>query len=163
GCDDGNLVSGDGCDSNCTLTSCGNGVVTVGELCDDGNGTNGDGCDVNCTFSACGNGVVAPGEQCDDGNITDLDGCSAICRIEPLEIEPNEDGTPSTGGGALTGNDFGSANADANGAYPNNVVIRAAIAPAGDEDVFKFTNTTTTVLSMTLDVWNPALGLGVPC
>src|SRR4051812_17175306 len=35
-CDDGNLVDGDGCDSNCLATSCGNGVLTDGEDCDDG-------------------------------------------------------------------------------------------------------------------------------
>ena len=29
-CDDGNLVSGDGCDANCTVTACGNGIVTAG-------------------------------------------------------------------------------------------------------------------------------------
>ena len=29
-CDDGNLVSGDGCDANCTITRCGNGIVTTG-------------------------------------------------------------------------------------------------------------------------------------
>jgi cysteine-rich repeat protein len=27
-CDDGNLVSGDGCDANCTPTGCGNTIVT---------------------------------------------------------------------------------------------------------------------------------------
>jgi cysteine-rich repeat protein len=27
-CDDGNVVDGDGCDSNCTLTACGNGVLS---------------------------------------------------------------------------------------------------------------------------------------
>src|SRR5437763_1372559 len=27
-CDDGNRVNGDGCDNNCTLTGCGNGIVT---------------------------------------------------------------------------------------------------------------------------------------
>ena len=35
-CDDGNLVDGDGCDSNCTFTGCGNTIVTAGEECDDG-------------------------------------------------------------------------------------------------------------------------------
>ena len=28
-CDDGGLVDGDGCDSNCTPTACGNGVITT--------------------------------------------------------------------------------------------------------------------------------------
>jgi hypothetical protein len=32
-CDDGKQVEGDGCDSNCTLSACGNGIAAVGELC----------------------------------------------------------------------------------------------------------------------------------
>jgi cysteine-rich repeat protein len=80
-CDDGNLVSGDGCDANCTITRCGNGIVTTGEQCDDGNRFNGDGCDNNCTVTACGNGVVSAGEECDDGNRTDGDGCDTNCTI----------------------------------------------------------------------------------
>jgi uncharacterized delta-60 repeat protein len=47
-CDDGNVVDGDGCDSNCTPTACGNGVVSSGEECDDGNLTSGDGCSATC-------------------------------------------------------------------------------------------------------------------
>src|SRR5712692_6129494 len=47
-CDDANLIDGDGCDSNCTPTGCGNGIVTAGEECDDGNGSDGDGCDPTC-------------------------------------------------------------------------------------------------------------------
>ncbi len=78
-CDDGNAVNGDGCDNNCTITRCGNNVVTAGEECDDGNATNGDGCDTNCTVSRCGNGVVDPGETCDDGNAVDGDGCDTNC------------------------------------------------------------------------------------
>ncbi|MFO0755569.1 MAG: pre-peptidase C-terminal domain-containing protein [Byssovorax sp.] len=76
-CDDGNLVSGDGCDANCTVTACGNGVTSMGEACDDGNAMDGDGCDHNCTVTACGNGVMTMGEVCDDGNIVDGDGCDA--------------------------------------------------------------------------------------
>jgi cysteine-rich repeat protein len=30
-CDDGDLDDGDGCDANCTVTACGNGIVTAGE------------------------------------------------------------------------------------------------------------------------------------
>ncbi len=79
-CDDGNTISGDGCDSNCKTTRCGNGVVTTGEQCDDGNTLNGDGCDNNCTQTACGNGVVSAGEECDDGNVTSDDGCDINCK-----------------------------------------------------------------------------------
>lgn len=64
-CDDGNLLSGDGCSSFCQVEDlCGNGRVDEGEECDDGNDQEGDGCDSNCTFSACGNGIQAPGEVC---------------------------------------------------------------------------------------------------
>jgi cysteine-rich repeat protein len=50
-CDDGNLVDGDGCDSNCTPTGCGNGIVTAGEQCDDGNLVDGDCCSSTCTIT----------------------------------------------------------------------------------------------------------------
>jgi cysteine-rich repeat protein len=33
-CDDGNATDGDGCDHNCTLTRCGNGVRSGSEMCD---------------------------------------------------------------------------------------------------------------------------------
>ncbi len=81
GCDDGNLIDGDGCDATCMPTGCGNGVRTADEVCDDGNIVNGDGCDANCTFSVCGNGAVAVGEVCDDGNSVDGDGCDANCTL----------------------------------------------------------------------------------
>jgi cysteine-rich repeat protein len=80
-CDDGNATDGDGCDTNCTLTACGNGIQTVGEACDDGNGVDGDGCDANCTLTACGNGVVTAGEACDDGNLISGDGCDSNCTL----------------------------------------------------------------------------------
>ena len=51
-CDDGNLIDGDGCDSNCTATDCGNGVQTAGEDCDDGNLVDGDGCSATCRIQA---------------------------------------------------------------------------------------------------------------
>ena len=50
-CDDGNLVDGDGCDSNCTPTGCGNGIVTLGEQCDDGNLLPDDCCSPTCTIT----------------------------------------------------------------------------------------------------------------
>ncbi len=164
GCDDGNLNDDDGCDSNCTITACGNGIQTSGEICDDGNDVNGDSCDSNCTLPACGNGATAPPlEECDDGNSDDLDGCSAQCFAEPFEIEPNEDGSPSVGGTDVNGNDFGTAHPDANGAYTRTVRIRARLSPVGDEDVYKFTNTTSSIQTLKIDIWNPALGLNVPC
>jgi len=95
-CDDGNLTDGDGCDSNCTITRCGNGITTAntGELCDDGNFTDGDGCDSNCTPTGCGNGIRTAGEACEDGNLVAGDGCSPTCTIEPDELTPG--GTTKT-------------------------------------------------------------------
>ena len=80
-CDDGNTVDDDGCDSNCTATACGNGVITTGEQCEDGNTNDGDGCDSNCTPTACGNAVVTSGEECDDGNEADQDACISDCTL----------------------------------------------------------------------------------
>ncbi|MCC6850009.1 MAG: chromate efflux transporter [Deltaproteobacteria bacterium] len=69
-CDDGDLVDGDGCDSNCTPTGCGNGIATSGEQCDDGGTAGGDCCDAACQHEANG----AP---CDDANpCTTSDACT---------------------------------------------------------------------------------------
>jgi len=54
-CDDGNLLSGDGCSASCLSDeSCGNFMtdVAAGEECDDGDVTDGDGCDSVCQFEA---------------------------------------------------------------------------------------------------------------
>lgn len=81
-CDDGNLVSGDGCDANCRPSGCGNGMIAGDETCDDGNSMAGDGCDANCRRTGCGNGAVTAGEECDDGGRAAGDGCSPSCRVE---------------------------------------------------------------------------------
>jgi cysteine-rich repeat protein len=92
-CDDGNTVSGDGCNSKCKTEGvtavCGNGTKEVGEACDDGNTTPGDGCEPNCTLTpvVCGNGIKETGEQCDDGNTANGDGCSAACLTEDPNAE----------------------------------------------------------------------------
>ena len=67
-------------DSNCTTTSCGNGILNAGEDCDDNNELDGDGCDSNCTLTGC-NGVITAGEQCEDGNFVDGDGCDTNCQL----------------------------------------------------------------------------------
>jgi cysteine-rich repeat protein len=83
-CDDGNNISGDGCEADCTNPVCGNRIVDPGERCDDGNNINGDGCEADCTNPVCGNGIIDPGEQCDDGNTSSGDGCGGTCRFEQL-------------------------------------------------------------------------------
>jgi cysteine-rich repeat protein len=81
-CDDGNFVSGDGCDANCRITACGNAIVTAPEECDDGNRSAGDGCSPICGLEgACGDGVRSPFEQCDDGNRVNGDGCDGNCTF----------------------------------------------------------------------------------
>ena len=47
-CDDGNTVSGDGCQGHCALPYCGDGITDPGETCDDGGSFNNDGCDSTC-------------------------------------------------------------------------------------------------------------------
>jgi cysteine-rich repeat protein len=79
-CDDGNAIEGDGCDTNCKVSGCGDGIVTGDEQCDDGNAIEGDGCDTNCTLTHCGNGIVTESEDCDDGNNYDYDGCDTRYR-----------------------------------------------------------------------------------
>ena len=162
-CDDGNANNTDGCTTSCIIAICGDSEIDGPEVCDDGNTTSGDGCDANCTLTACGNGIQTTGEACDDGNAGALDGCSPACVVEPLEVEPNEDGSISTGGSGISGNDFGTANPDANGAFSGPITIRGALTPVGDEDIFVFTNTTGTAQTVKLDIWNPALGINVPC
>lgn len=85
-CDDGNLVSTDGCLNDCTLEPlCGNGVVQTPEQCDDGNLINLDGCDEFCMVEpVCGDGFLTPPEQCDDGNLINLDGCDMNCKQEQI-------------------------------------------------------------------------------
>jgi cysteine-rich repeat protein len=108
-CDDGNTVSGDGCDGACAIepgylcegapsvcSRCGDGRVTGAERCDDGNAASGDGCDGSCATErgyacagmpsvcvpTCGDGYVVGDEECDDGALVGGDGCSASCVLE---------------------------------------------------------------------------------
>lgn len=102
-CDDGNIISSDGCSSSCQNEGpiCGNGVVQSGEQCDDGNGLSGDGCSATCqSESVCGNGVLQSGEQCDDGNTISNDGCSSTCQNEPSSSPVPSGGGGGGGGGA---------------------------------------------------------------
>jgi fibro-slime domain-containing protein len=78
-CDDRNMVSGDGCGSNCRYVEPGWVCPDAGEPCR--------------AFAKCGDaGVVFP-EQCDDGGLTPGDGCSATCKFE---VGYTCNGSPST-------------------------------------------------------------------
>lgn len=124
---------------------CGNGITDDGEQCDDGNNLDGDACEANCSLPFCGNGIVDAGEQCDDRNTTNLDGCSSTCKREAREVEPN---------------DF---TERANGPFTDSIIIPAAISPAGDKDVFKFTNQSASSVLIQFDTWSLNFGIGVPC
>jgi fibro-slime domain-containing protein len=68
-CDDGNLVSRDGCSAECG--------VEVGFAC----ATPGQPC-VAINGEVCGNGILEAGEGCDDGNTQADDGCTTYCQSE---------------------------------------------------------------------------------
>jgi cysteine-rich repeat protein len=85
-CDDGNTISGDGCNAKCTSTEvCGNGFVDPTEACDDRNTVSCDGCIANCSRAdnLCGDGIMECGEACDDGNQIRGDGCELNCTVSP--------------------------------------------------------------------------------
>lgn len=99
-CDDGNWLSGDGCDSECQI-ECGNGVLDIGEECEDGNRDADDGCDERCR-DECGNGVLDGGEECEP-SLTPSD-CRDDCHWESIEADLAlpDPGSSTTIAGELT-------------------------------------------------------------
>lgn len=74
-CDDGNLISGDGCSSICVLeTNYSCSVTNTAPFTQ----TNPES---TCGHN-CGNGVLDTNEFCDDGNVASFDGCSDKCVME---------------------------------------------------------------------------------
>jgi cysteine-rich repeat protein len=67
-CDDGNHVSGDGCNEHCQ--------IEAGWACNGGSTSSTSQCE------QCGNGKVAGSEECDDSNSLSGDGCSSSCQVE---------------------------------------------------------------------------------
>jgi len=82
-CEDGNVVDGDGCTSECVVEHCGDGVVNNdgAEACEPPSTAE---CTDNCTFrgAVCGDDYFSPPEECEDGNVVNGDGCSSTCRLE---------------------------------------------------------------------------------
>jgi fibro-slime domain-containing protein len=81
-CDDGNLVTGDGCSPSCRLEP----------VCPPAGGA--------CT-TPCGDGLLLPvdkanGQECDDGNTLDGDGCSSTCKKEPGFVCTEVSSVPAT-------------------------------------------------------------------
>lgn len=107
-CEDGNIIDGDGCDHNCTLTACGNGIVAgtaSAEQCDDGNTVAGDCCSPTCQFEASGSACASDSLPCStdvcDGAGTCTHNASSsgtICRPSTGVCDPAEacNGTAKT-------------------------------------------------------------------
>lgn len=82
-CDDDNLDDEDGCNANCEIEDCGDGVLQVGlgEACDDGDANSDstpDACRTDCQLHSCGDGVVDSDEECEGS----ADGCNpSSCTI----------------------------------------------------------------------------------
>jgi len=94
-CDDGNVITGDGCTQACqveldwacptpgmacvTLVACGNGILSSVESCDDGNTADGDGCSTSCTVIDPGWECRVPGRpcipDCGDSTLTGQENC----------------------------------------------------------------------------------------
>lgn len=113
-CDDNNMVSGDGCEPDCSWT-CTQGTNKGDEVCDDLDPCNGvetcaedhscdpgqpaaegTSCGMNlickggvCGDDVCGDMFVSAGEDCDDGNVTDGDGCDNDCSFSCESSDPN--------------------------------------------------------------------------
>ncbi len=168
-CDDGNTQADDGCDGNFCFAETGFACAGAPSTCS----------------AICGDGLILGLEACDDNNLTDGDGCTVTCDTEVYwnctgqpsmciqiaypELEPNDDGSPSTGGSFISGNDFGApsiANAETQGLTPLAAGARTwigAINAAGDEDIFAIENNDGVGRRVRLDVWNQASGAGIGC
>jgi cysteine-rich repeat protein len=92
---------GDGCDSNCTVTRCGNGIVTPPEECDDGSGTCDGGFDdsMECLTNADCRGVCASGANV--GDVCSPETAALDCDNNPCTVSTgctggNNDPTPGS-------------------------------------------------------------------
>jgi cysteine-rich repeat protein len=113
-CDDGNDVSGDGCESDCRwscvqdnpLRDCnsddtcpGKATCSLTHACIPGTRlANLTSCDLGkvcmdgvCTAEYCSNGKKDAGEECDDGNSANGDGCDNSCRFSCVPGEAMRD------------------------------------------------------------------------
>jgi fibro-slime domain-containing protein len=88
GCDDGNLIAGDGCGPSCQLEP----TVTVGPS--------------PTVAVRCGDGFKTVTEGCDDGNSDSGDGCSSACAVESGWICTDSVTYPSSVAFKVTYRDF---------------------------------------------------------
>ena len=148
-CDDGNRVSGDGCDANCIEEFCGDGITNdTDEECDLGLGNNSDTapdtCRTNCRLPSCGDGVVdsSNNEACDDGNTADDDAClsSQTTTASSCRAATCGDGatcsdascTTGPGGGPEQCDDGNTADGDACPSSSTSDATSCAVATCGD-------------------------------
>jgi len=109
-CDDGNDITTDDCQPDCSASVCGDGFVHAGvEACDLGPVNSNEGaCKLDCALQVCGDGFVGPGEACDDGNDVDADACTNSCALASCgdavvqEGEACDDGNDSNSDACLT-------------------------------------------------------------
>jgi cysteine-rich repeat protein len=95
-CDDGNRLSGDGCDAQCKIEHlCGDGLaLSVFESCDDSNQVDGDGCDARCNLEfACGNTIPERGEVCFQRgpNAPVLSASASIRKVKVSDVDGDQD------------------------------------------------------------------------
>src|SRR4051812_7936821 len=64
-------------------SSCGNGLIDVGEVCDDGNQVDDDDCSNLCQRNGqtCGDGIVESNEECEDSDDLNTDACLNDCTL----------------------------------------------------------------------------------
>jgi cysteine-rich repeat protein len=120
-CDDGNLTDGDGCDSSCTPTACGNGVTTAGEACDGG---------LNCSPACTVLCPVVPSLDCRHPAA----GKSALALRAGPEVRAPRLAWQWTHGIGTTKADFGRPTADEHYAfclYDARGLLLTTIVPAG--------------------------------
>ncbi|CAI2364405.1 unnamed protein product [Moneuplotes crassus] len=84
-CEDSNIDSGDGCDSDCNPEPnyiCIGGTATTFDTCSPcPQGFPPNSARTSCE-PLCGDGLRVKNEECDDGNLVDGDGCNSDCQIE---------------------------------------------------------------------------------
>lgn len=104
-CDDGNNIDGDGCQANCQLSHCPDGIKDPDEECDDNNTEYNDGCSPECKIEKCGDSIVQLNEDCDDGNTENGDGCDSQCKKEATCGDGVQDNGEECDDGNLINND----------------------------------------------------------
>jgi len=100
-CDDGNIISGDGCTNLCIIEFCGDGTVNNNgtEECEPPGPINPVlSCSSTCQFEGCGDGDIDPGEECEPpGTSTCDDTCQRIPVCGDGFVDASEECDPPNG------------------------------------------------------------------